>query len=560
MAFQNDLVTFGITPSQYRAHVSVKSDQVSAKIPAHDAANVEQESSSDIISRPSLRPSSSLESCSHFASSCEESNLDDAHVKDHEEAREDTPGHRGFYEFVAEDPTLPASRPDRRPRSKEERQEQKAGIRILRQFGGACLWCYRSKKKCGPANPCPPCLSNRRKCIRSPDQLHLISPIVISLGNDPSLGIVGPLSPSELGRLCRLGDEIFQRITRFHAVINFRPHEKGSRSKDPLLSTWITDVSQDDAVLSRRTRSAVDQFTSKLVKYVQCSEFAKLRDTYSDHPLAQTALKVATLFINICSTLKATVHVHPFDMDPGRLTMFVILVVCSQDLAEMSDNLAVDLCDALRRKDRGIMDRISGKRLRQRFSHPLDPVWVATALYHRVVCGLLDFYSASPAIRKIWGPVDEHLSDLRNSLWCVLKSTYSSKGAIRDTLDEHIPSLSPTQSFDLAFWLGPISHSEFFDGPGIMRRPGDPFAESCWEMELFLSDELGQSSLPIAPEAFVSNTEPVHTRSSVQTSSESSKIPEALDNILDPFRPTPWELMAPMDTVYTENLGSNFDQ
>lgn len=556
MEFQHELVMFEINPSADRAYGPVISSQISANITARDAASVEIEPSSDVTSKPSLNPSSSLESCSHIPPTDEKSKVANGHMED----REETPGPGGVFEFVVEDPTIPTSRIDRRPRSKEQLESQKEESRLLRKFGGACLWCYRSKKKCGPTSPCQPCLSNRRKCIRSPDQLHLIGPTVITVGHDPSLFITGPLAPSELGRLCRLGHQPFQKVTRFHAVINFRPHGKVSQDNELPPSTWTMEVIEDDAVLSRRTRSAVDQFTSKASKYVLDNELGKLTDSYSDHPLVRTALKMAALFINICSTLKAPIYVHPFDMESGRLTMFVILVVCSQDLAEMSDNLAMDLCDALRRKDKGILDRISGMRHRQRSSYPLDPVWVATALYHRVVCGLLDLHCTSPPIRTVWGPVEEQLSSLRNSLWCILKTTYSSKGIIKDTVDEQIPFLLSTTSFDLAFGLGPIDHNESPSTPGIERQPGDPFAEAWWDMELFLSDELMQNLLPYAPEAFVSNIEPIHTRNFVQVSTAPSTIPDTIENILDPLRPTRWELMASMDAVYTDSIGCNSSQ
>lgn len=547
MAFQDGLVN----PSQQGDYGSVKSSPVSANTPARNAASVEPEPSPEVTSNPSLKSSNSLESCSHIPPTDEELELKAKHIEDHKE----TPGPVKTYEFVAEDPTIPTSRSDRKPRSKEELEQQKEEVQLLRKFGGACLWCYRSKKKCGPASPCPPCQVNRRKCIRSPDQLHLIGPAVITFGRDPALLITGPLSPWDLSRLCRLGNRNLQKVTRFHAVINFRPHGKLPQGDETRLSTWTMEVTEDDAVLSRRTRSAVDQFTSSSTKYVQYTTLEKLTDDYSDHPLAHTALKMAALFTNICSILKAPIHVHPFDVDPGRLTMLVILVVCSQDLAEISDNLAVGLCDALRRKDKGILDRFSGKRHRQRSSHPLDPVWIATALYHRVVCGLLDLYCTSPPIRTIWGPVEEHLSILRNSLWCILKSTYSGKGVIKDTLDEQTPLLSSTTCFDLAFWLGPIGHSEFPPAPKIARRQGDPFAESCWDMELFLSDDLVQSLLLNAPETIVPNIEPVHTRSIMHISSGPSTISDALEDILDPLRPTPWELMASMDAVYTDSIG-----
>lgn len=70
------------------------------------------------------------------------------------------------YDFVMEDPTNPHGYREKRFRSRMELDKQKEEIRHLKQYGGACLSCYRSKKKCGPSTPCPPCLTNGRECVR----------------------------------------------------------------------------------------------------------------------------------------------------------------------------------------------------------------------------------------------------------------------------------------------------------------------------------------------------------------------------------------------------------
>jgi hypothetical protein len=70
------------------------------------------------------------------------------------------------YDFVMEDPTNPHCYREKRFRSRNELDQQKEEIRHLKEYGGACLSCYRSKKKCGPSNPCPPCLTNGRECVR----------------------------------------------------------------------------------------------------------------------------------------------------------------------------------------------------------------------------------------------------------------------------------------------------------------------------------------------------------------------------------------------------------
>ncbi|KAJ6084113.1 hypothetical protein N7486_010913 [Penicillium sp. IBT 16267x] len=80
------------------------------------------------------------------------------------------------YDFVMEDPTNPHGYREKRFRSRMELDKQKEEIRHLKEYGGACLWCYRSKKKCGPSTPCPPCLTNGRKCVRRDQTVFQTNP------------------------------------------------------------------------------------------------------------------------------------------------------------------------------------------------------------------------------------------------------------------------------------------------------------------------------------------------------------------------------------------------
>ncbi|KAJ5108009.1 hypothetical protein N7456_004684 [Penicillium angulare] len=71
------------------------------------------------------------------------------------------------YDFCAGDPLNPKKDyQEKRERSQSELDQQKEEIRQLKEYGGACDRCYKSKKKCGPSSPCPPCRANKRKCVR----------------------------------------------------------------------------------------------------------------------------------------------------------------------------------------------------------------------------------------------------------------------------------------------------------------------------------------------------------------------------------------------------------
>ena len=114
--------------------------------------------------------------------------------------------------FIIEDPSQSQSFRERKPRSKLDLEKQKEDIRQLKQFGGACLWCYRSKKKCGAADTCPLCLVNGRKCIRNSAQLSLVAPMVYPMRT--SVPILGPPSREALHTLRLLAQNTYNEKRR----------------------------------------------------------------------------------------------------------------------------------------------------------------------------------------------------------------------------------------------------------------------------------------------------------------------------------------------------------
>ncbi|KAF3389148.1 hypothetical protein F1880_004047 [Penicillium rolfsii] len=68
--------------------------------------------------------------------------------------------------IILEDPENGQLYREKRIRTQEELDSQKEGMRVLKDNGGACEACYKSKKRCGPGEPCPPCASRHRECVR----------------------------------------------------------------------------------------------------------------------------------------------------------------------------------------------------------------------------------------------------------------------------------------------------------------------------------------------------------------------------------------------------------
>lgn len=68
--------------------------------------------------------------------------------------------------IIFEDPPNSKSYSEKLIRTERERAQQKEDARRLKEIGGACISCYRSKKKCGLGNPCTLCKGSGKECVR----------------------------------------------------------------------------------------------------------------------------------------------------------------------------------------------------------------------------------------------------------------------------------------------------------------------------------------------------------------------------------------------------------
>lgn len=94
--------------------------------------------------------------------------------------------------IILEDPKSGQLYREKRIRSQDELDSQKEGMRILKDNGGACAACYKSKKRCGPGDPCPPCAVRNRKCVR----LNRYDGEIVSAADQPVSAPAQPVSLS----------------------------------------------------------------------------------------------------------------------------------------------------------------------------------------------------------------------------------------------------------------------------------------------------------------------------------------------------------------------------
>ncbi|CAL5874759.1 uncharacterized protein PFLUO_LOCUS9060 [Penicillium psychrofluorescens] len=394
---------------------------------------------------------------------------------------------------IIEDPREnPRGHRERRIRSEVDLEKQKENTRLLKMFGGACLWCYRSKKRCEPANTCRSCALNRRKCIRESSQLSLFGPTVeLSADDDLAAFLLSPPSREALTTLRALANKILKQEPGLRVVINLR------QTGDGHIQTWAIDLREAQTAVSSAWGHPVATFIADAHKYVWCTELVELEKAYHLHPLVQSAIAMARMFMTLRCLGQTKIHVSQFDVDIARLTLFYILVVCSRDLAEQSERFAGILCETLRRKDQ---HHVPGNGNDEETT-PVSPIWAATALYYRVVSGLLDLHTCL-SIAPIFNSFASHLDGVHSSLWSILKwispsQEPCSKDSLTAALNDEIPVLPSREYFDVALWLGPSSLEPF--EPVVFRRHADPFSETSYAMESFLEGAFTRPGKPESP-------------------------------------------------------------
>lgn len=393
--------------------------------------------------------------------------------------------------IVIEDPNTGQCYRERRIRTRTELDKQKETVKRLKKAGGACLWCYRNKKKCGPSNPCPPCIEIPRVCIRNPAQICLFKPHTEEEAQSSDASVVpSPPSREALCTLYSMVQRVSAKMGEMRVVVSIRQPDDG------LLHPWFLDMTEANMSSLRGLRLPIGGFLALIKQCVRSIELAKLEEEYSFHPVVQTALEMSSLFMITSCVAQTQIYVAPFDADAGRLTMFYLLATCSRELAQMSQGFCAALCEALRRKD--VQD---AEQNRSRTK--LNPLWVAAALYYRVIGGLWKL-QAIPAVAKIFQSSDSHFSRLHSGLWSMLKWVSGTQDPSNENAKGEIPVLPSSRFFDLALQVTPLVSSE---PPAFLSSHGDPFSQPCYDMKSFLDEgSMHPTLLPDAPQPELPHT------------------------------------------------------
>ncbi|KAJ5671341.1 hypothetical protein N7507_000468 [Penicillium longicatenatum] len=349
------------------------------------------------------------------------------------------------YQWIAEDPTSKQRHHEKRVRTQLDVENRKEDIQKLKEFGGACLWCHRSKKKCDPAQICQPCQTNKRKCVRSSSQLcltgHFKPPDF-----ENSLMSFGPPSQEALNAMYFMAEQAFSNSPLVKAHISIQRDNK-------MLGLEVTKDDMDPS--KSETRRLINDFTFRASSCVHCPELEKLTEDCSTHPLVLAAIKMSKAFMTIRNLATTQVHFCTADTHIARSTLLLVLIVSILNLTGMSDCFTLELCEALRRRNYERTNPSSKHQLAGACN--LSPVSLATELYYQIVNGLLQL-TENPVIALIFKDVETHLQEVHATLKSILAFLNAIHPKRTKRTGERTPggqatTISAVRYFELVFWV-----------------------------------------------------------------------------------------------------------
>ncbi|KAJ5094739.1 hypothetical protein N7456_010600 [Penicillium angulare] len=275
----------------------------------------------------------------------------------------------------------------------------------------------------------------------------------------------------------------------FNRNLSDRPSQKvyiKLRNKDEdLFDLWSTKL--NNCLMKpykTEIRDAIDDLISKASANVGCKDFAKMIEIYSSHDLVSPAIKMAQTFMFLRNMTEAKIHIRLTDIEMGRSTIFLILIICVSKLVELSEILSFRLMEPIRR----ISDRPE--------TVAPGPVCIAANLYEQVVDGLLEL-KRNKVTGLIIKDFDAHFLKVQERLYGIIEymvSVSCMRTTVLRLLEDVIPRLPSSRRFYLAFWVesSPILQEEIFQEPSN-------------SVGLFLIDEFHKQKEPETQSSRVQN-------------------------------------------------------
>lgn len=316
-----------------------------------------------------------------------------------------------------------ASLAEKRCRDKAELDQQKEDAVALKRFGGSCIWCIRAKKKCEAVMSCKLCSANKRTCYRD----------VFTFCGRTSLR--SPDLPSQRARraLEYTNHHAFEHFSQVTVTINIVPHNQ--------VPPWTWIATKRNTTWPNSLDCPSSSLVHKIVNRI-ATDLLEFEKTCGTHQLLHIAFHMAKVFTASQWLVQTRVTALSTDIIGGRPVILYLLVVYFRGLFETSGPFCEELFHALRKHQ-------------PRDKAQLDPLWVACALYYRIVQGMRDLQT-NPLVASILGlncSLDGVCSAIEEILW-----TWIPRDGVTDTTEkkkifrDEIPTLQPNTETRMEFW------------------------------------------------------------------------------------------------------------
>lgn len=328
-------------------------------------------------------------------------------------------------DFIREyDPFNPEeSLAGKRRRDQAEIEEQKENTTLLKLYGGSCLWCLRTKKRCEASEICEACKSHGRTCYRN--QWRFARTNCFRRRVFPC--------PDAQHALLTMNNEAFEYTQQFELGINMHPHNGNQ--------PWTFTVCREQMVWHNGSylQSPLNKLVDDVVRSLAPS-FPQNNDQLN--PIIGRALDICKVFLVVQWLARAKVFTTAKDINIGRTAIFHLLGACFCNLFELSAHFCDELFLGLRKGS-------------PKSGADLDPAWVAMALYYKVSRGLVELQS-SPVVKKLVGTgvtFDGQCHSAREALGSWMPRHGAANKTVKDQiLRDDIPELRLDIQADVEFW------------------------------------------------------------------------------------------------------------
>lgn len=204
--------------------------------------------------------------------------------------------------------------------------------RLTIKAGGACIWCFISKKECGLGVPCNRCRQKELPCVRG-GYSSLCMVLTIRHGNRYEL------DPDRFKKAQETLDRLKQDLQPFASPVVVRWCFHDQQDREALISAANQlDLRQADTTLGK-TLVDLAPMSIPVIRHPNMSEEL----SNAAHQMRSLLAAAKGLFTSVCFTEAVTIKT-------ARVILFYLMAIYTTELCEVSFRLAKELYYSLNKK------------------------------------------------------------------------------------------------------------------------------------------------------------------------------------------------------------------